>query len=145
VLHLVLEVHQNRILHELRLQETLLVDRAVEKALIGEIPEEVRSEILDEEVLGEVPCEVSELVSEQIHGLVLDVPVDGLTQLAVEEDKEGVVLLEHLEQNARVLFAESAVLEAGVRDGLSRIPTFTLLPTAVFHSVKRLWVLDHDV
>ena len=119
VLDLVLEVHEDRILHELRLQETLLVDRAVEEALVAQVPEEVGREVLHEEVLAEVAREVRQLVPEQVHALVLNVLVDGRPQLAVEQDQEGVVLLEHLEQNAGVLLAELAVLEAGVRDGLA--------------------------
>ena len=119
MLYLVFEVHQDCILYELRLQKALFVDWAVEEALVAEVPEEVGGEVLDEEVLAEVAGEVCQLVSEQVHAFVLRMLVDRRSQLAVEQRQEGVVLLEHLEQNAGVFLAELAVLEAGVCDCLA--------------------------
>ena len=132
MLYLVFEVHQDCILHKLCLQKALLVDWAVEEALVAEVPEEVGSEVLDEEVLAEVAGEVCQLVSEQVHAFVLRMLVDRRSQLAVEKRQEGVVLLEHLEQNAGVFLAELAVLEAGVCDCLARgCATTTAITVAV--------------
>ena len=85
VLHLVLEVHQNRILHELGLQETFLVDRAVKEALIAEIPEEICRIVLEEEVFGEVAREVCQLVTEQRHRLVGRVMIYRLPQFSMKQ------------------------------------------------------------
>lgn len=96
VLDLVLEIHQNRILHELRLQKALLVNRTVEEALVTQVPEEVHGVVFGEEVFGEGPGEVSDLVLEQVHRAVLLVVVNHWAQLAMEKREERVVLLQHL-------------------------------------------------
>jgi len=85
MLDLVVEVHQNRVLHELCLQEALLVDRAVEDALEAQIPEEVVDVVFIEEVLAEVACEVGQLVSEQMHGLLFSVSLDARLEWPVEQ------------------------------------------------------------
>ena len=64
MLNLVLKVHQYRILNKLRLKKALLVNRAVEKALIAQIPKEVHCVIAHKKVLREGASEVSDLVSE---------------------------------------------------------------------------------
>lgn len=51
MLHLILEVHQDGILDKLSLEETFLVDGAVEKALITEVPEEICCVVFSEEIL----------------------------------------------------------------------------------------------
>ena len=58
MLDFLIEIHKNGILYELCLQETLLVNWAVEDALEGQIPEEVCDIVLCEEVLREITCEV---------------------------------------------------------------------------------------
>ena len=50
MLNLILKIHQDGVLDKLCLQEALLIDRAVKESLITEIPEEVHSIVLDEEV-----------------------------------------------------------------------------------------------
>ena len=62
MLDLIIEIHENSILHELGLQKTLLVDWTVEDALEAQIPEEVLDVVLSEEVLLEIACEVCQLV-----------------------------------------------------------------------------------
>ena len=96
VLHLVFEVHQDGILDELGLEETFLVNGAVEEALVAEVPEEIHCVILGEEILGEVPCEVRHLIAPQPHCLVLSVMIDYCSKFSVEQSEEGVVLLEDL-------------------------------------------------
>ena len=85
VLDLVFKVHQYRILDELGLKKTLFVDGTVEKALVAEIPEEVHGVVAHEKVFGERASEVSDLVSEEIHGLVGGMVVDYSAQLSMEE------------------------------------------------------------
>jgi len=63
VLHLVFKIHQNGVLNELCLQETFLVNRAVEEALIAQVPEEVHRVVFSEEILRERSREVGDLVS----------------------------------------------------------------------------------
>ena len=69
VLYLVFEVHQYGILHKLSLKETLLVYGTIEDALVAKRPEEATGEVSQEEVLDEVSCEVSQLVSPEVHGV----------------------------------------------------------------------------
>ena len=63
VLNLVFEIHQNSVLNELCLQETFLVNRAVEEALIAQVPEEVHRVVFSEEVFRERSRKVRDLVS----------------------------------------------------------------------------------
>ena len=84
VLHLILEVHQNGILDELSLEETFLVDGAVEKALITEVPEEICCVVFSEEILRKVARKIRHLVLPQAHRQVLHVIVYHCSKFAVE-------------------------------------------------------------
>ena len=64
MLHLIFVVHQNCILDKLSLQEAFLVNWAVKKALVAQVPKEVHRVIFSEEVLGEGPSKVCYLVTE---------------------------------------------------------------------------------
>jgi len=141
VLHLVFEVHQDGILDELCLKETFLVDRAVEEALVAEVPEEIHCVILGEEVFGEVPCEVRHLVTQQPHCLVLSVMIDYCAKLSVEQSEEGVVLLEDLVQNAGVFLSKRTILELRIGDCFTIIAVFI----SVVDTVKTFRVLDHNI
>ena len=50
MLHLIFIVHQDGVLNELGLKETLFVNRAVEKALVTQVPKEIHRVVLGEEV-----------------------------------------------------------------------------------------------
>ena len=141
MLDLVLEIHQYRILDKLRLQETLLVDGTIEEALIAEVPEEIHGVVLDEKVLGEGASEISDLISEQIHGLIGCVMVYDSAQLAMEQCEKGVILLEHLVQDFAIFFAERAVLELRIGNRFSVLRAFF----SVLDPVEALWMLDHDI
>ena len=141
MLDLILEIHQYRILDKLRLQETLLVDGTIEEALIAEVPEEIHGVVLDEKVLGEGASEISDLISEQIHGLIGRVMVYDSPQLAMEQCEKGVILLEHLVQDFAIFFAERAVLELGIGNRFSVLRALF----SVFDPVEALWMLDHDI
>ena len=141
MLDLILEIHQYRILDKLRLQETLLVDGTVEEALIAEVPEEIHGVVLDEKVLGEGASEISDLISEQIHGLIGRVMVYDSTQLAMEQCEKGVILLEHLVQDFAIFFAERAVLELRIGNRFSVLRALF----SVLDPVEALWMLDHDI
>jgi hypothetical protein len=64
VFNLILKIHQDCVLHELSLKETLLVYWTIEEPLVAKIPEKVHGVVLDEEVFAEVPSEVGQLVAE---------------------------------------------------------------------------------
>ena len=119
VLYLALEVHQDGILYELSLEETLLVNGTVEYALVTEGPEEATGEVTQEEVLDEVPCEVGQLVPPEIHGVRLLVVLDLVPNSAVEEREEIVELLDDVVEDLGVFFAELLVLESAVGYGFS--------------------------
>ena len=141
MLNLIFVVHQDGILHELSLQETFLVDWAVEKALVAEVPEKVHSVVLREEILAEVPREVRHLVLEQIHRLVSCMVVDGCPQFPMKQGEEAIVLLQDLVENLRVLFAEIAVLELCIGDSLAILRALL----SIFHAVEAIRMLDDDV
>ena len=141
MLDLILEIHQYRILHELCLQETLLVNGTVEEALIAEVPEEIHGVVFDEEVLGEGTGEISDLIPEQVHCLIGRVVVYDSPKLAMEQSEKGVILLEDLMQNFAIFFAERAVLELRISNRFSVLRAFL----SIFDSVKALRVLYHDI
>ena len=58
MLDLIIEIHEDSVLYELRLQEALLVNWTVEDALEAQIPEEVLNVVFGKEVLLEIACEV---------------------------------------------------------------------------------------
>ena len=96
MLDLIFEIHQDCILDELRLQETLLIDWTVKDALKAQIPKEVVDVVFREEVLLEIASEVGQLVPPQVHGLLFCVPLDALFDRPMEEKKILIVLLDNL-------------------------------------------------
>ena len=93
------------------MKEAFLVDRAVKEPLIAEIPKEIHRVVLHEKVLGKGSGEISDLISEQIHCLIGRVMVNDGAQFAMKQCEKGVILLEDLEKNFRIFFAECTVLE----------------------------------
>ena len=75
VLDLVFKVHQDGILDKLGLQEALFINWTVKEALVAEIPEKVHGIVFGEEVLRKVSSEISNLVPEEVHGLIVCVVV----------------------------------------------------------------------
>ena len=140
VLDLVIEVHQDGVLHELGLQEALLVNGTVEYALERQAPEEVADVVLGEEVLLEVACEVSHLVAPQVHGLLGHVPLDTVLDGAMEQVQLRVVSIYHLVQNPRIFFSETTVLKLCVCYGLTLYVIFSFLSP-----IQSVGMLDHDV
>ena len=141
MLDLVVKIHQNSVLHELCLEEALLVDRTVEDALEGQIPEEVVDVVLVEEVLGEISCEVGQLVSEQMHCLFFGVSLDALLERSVEEAQVRVVLVDDAFEYLGVFLTEHAVLEFSIGDRLALDEVFIL----VISSVQAIRMLDYNV
>ena len=62
--HLIFEIHQDCILHKLRLKKAFLVNWTVKEALVAQIPKEVHRVVFSEEVFAKVSGEVSQLVAE---------------------------------------------------------------------------------
>ena len=67
----VVEFGQEAILNEFCLQETSFIDWAVEKSIEANIPKEIRTVLLREEVLWEISSEITKLVLKQKKGVSL--------------------------------------------------------------------------
>ena len=119
VLNLILEVHQDCILDELGLQETLLIDWTIKDALVAHRPEKAACEVLDEEVLSKVACEVSHLVSPEVHGVCLAMVLKGCLDAAMEQGEEIVELVDYTVHDLGVFLPELGVLELAIGNGLS--------------------------
>jgi len=116
-----------------------LGSRAVEKALVAEVPEEIRCVVFGEEVLWKIPCKISHLIMPQTHCLVLRIIVDHCSNLSVEQSQKTVVLLENLKKNSRVFLPKSTVLELWVSYCFSVLAVFI----SVVNTVETFGVLDY--
>lgn len=66
MLYKIVKLCKQAVLHEFRLQEGPLVNRTIEKALKAHIPKEVAAVLLREKVLAKAPCEITELLLEEV-------------------------------------------------------------------------------
>lgn len=101
------------------MQKAAFVDRAVEKALETNVPEEVGAVFVCKEVLVEAAREVGQLLLEHSHCVSFFVVFDLVYEEAVGKLDEGIILLKHLVKDVRVVFCELTVLELSVGDGFA--------------------------
>ena len=66
MLYKIVKLCEQAVLHEFRLQEGTLVNWTIEKALEAHIPKEVAAVLLREKVLAKAPCEITELLLEEV-------------------------------------------------------------------------------
>ena len=99
MLNLIVKIHKDGILDKLSLKEAFLVNWAVEDALEAQIPEEVVGIVFREEVFLQVASEVSQLVSPQMHCLLLCMVLNTRLDWSMEQDKVLVVLIDDLVQD----------------------------------------------
>ena len=68
--------------------------------------------------------------------------VNDRSQFTMEQSQEGVVLLQHLEKDFRIFFAEVAILELGICNCLTCLRGGLI---TIIDAVKTLWVLDDHI
>ena len=110
----------------------------------ADIPKEIVTVLLCEEVLLETHSEVTELFTHQGERVSCRVFGDEVRESAVEHLEVGVVLLQQQVEDATVLLRELAVSKFGVRD---RLPVLVAsgLRLALTFAVQRFWVLNHHI
>jgi hypothetical protein len=135
MLDVLFELQEQAVHEELRAQEGLLLDGAVEEALELHVPEEVLLILPREEVSVKDLCEVIQYALEcnYLH------PVEQVSHLPMEQNKEVIVSVEHLQKHLGVFLPEYAALELSIGNGLS------LLHCINFDVVELLWMLNHHV